>query len=222
MSTLEGLNQCLRVRALNVNIFGALARRIQRDVIVSLFRRAIHRRVHGLTVGVAADSCDAETAFDRVAAGLDLLARHLPSIVARLRQDAQGIFVWETKVSGGGASWHYGVKLIIIDARFLCSPETSSANIAAVLVHEGTHARLDRFGYAPEIRARVEAACFRRERRFARRLPDSQELLAEIERQLLRDPSYWADDAHAQRVRDELAIRGVPAWFIRALKRLSG
>lgn len=217
---LEGLIQGLRVRALNVNIFGALARRIQRDVIVSLFRRAVRRRVHGLTVGVAADSCDAETAFDRVAAGLDLLARHQPSIVARLRQDAQGILVWE--VSGGGASWHYGVTLIIIDARFLCSPETSSANVAAVLVHEGTHARLDRFGYAPEMRARVEAACFRRERRFARRLPDSQELLAEIERQLLRDPSYWADDAHTQRVRDELAIRGVPAWFIRALKRLSG
>jgi hypothetical protein len=139
-----------------------------------------------------------------------------------LRQDAHGILVWERKMSGGVASWHYGVKLIIIDARFLCKPETSSADIAAMLVHEGTHARLNRFGYAPEIRARIEAACFRRERRFARLLPDSQELLAEIERQLLGDPSYWADDARAQRIGGELATLGVPAWLMRALKRLSG
>jgi hypothetical protein len=47
-------------------------------------------------------------------------------------------------------------------------------------------------------------------------------LLAEIERQLLGDPSYWADDARAQRIGGELATLGVPAWLMRALKRLSG
>jgi len=173
-------------------------------------------------VGVATHSCDAETILDRVAGSLDLVARHQPAIVARLGEDARGILVWEREMSGGVASWHYGVKLIIIDARFLCKPETTSAEIAAVLVHEGTHARLDRFGYAPEIRARVEAACFRRERRFVRCLPDSRELLADIERLLRRDPSYWFEDPRTQRVRDELAKLGVPAWLIRALKRLSG
>jgi hypothetical protein len=199
-----------------------LARRIQRRVIRSVFRRATHRLVHGLTVGVVTESFDAEAALDRVAAGLDLLAYYQPSTVVRLRQDAQGILVWEREISIGVASWHYGVKLIIIDARFLCDPETTSANIAAMLVHEATHARLDRLGYAPEKRAQVEAVCFRRERGFARRLPDSQELLAEIDRQLQRDPSYWADDTHIQRVGDELAKRSVPSWLIRAIQRLCG
>jgi hypothetical protein len=92
--------------------------------------------------------------------------------------------VWETESSTAVAWWHYGVKLIIVDARFLCDPETTPANIAATLVHEATHARLDRIGYAPEKRARVEGLCFRRERAFARRLPDSHELVAEIDRQL--------------------------------------
>lgn len=199
-----------------------LARRIQRGVIRSLFRGATRRLVQGLPVGVVTGSFEAEAAFDRIAAGLDLLACHQPPILARLRQDAQGILVWETESSSAVASWHYGVKLIIVDARFLCDPETTPANIAATLVHEATHARLDRFGYAPENRARVEAVCFRRERAFARRLPDSNALVGEIDRQLQRDPSYWADDAHVQRVVDELTRRGVPAWLIRTIQRLSG
>jgi hypothetical protein len=50
-----------------------------------------------------------------------------------LRQDAHGILVWERETSSV-ASWHYGAKLVIIDARFLFDPDTTSANIAAMLV----------------------------------------------------------------------------------------
>ena len=167
-------------------------------------------------------SFEAEAAFDRIAAGLELLACYQPPILARLRRDAQGILVWETESGSGVASWHYGVKLIIVDARFLFDQKTTPAKIAATLVHEATHARLDRFGYPPEKRARIEGLCFRRERAFARRLPDSHELVEEIDRQLQRDPSYWADDAHVRRVVDDLAKRGVPGWLIRTIQRLSG
>jgi hypothetical protein len=173
-------------------------------------------------VGVVTGSFEAELAFDRIAAGLELLACYDPSILACLRRDAQGILVWETESSSAVASWHYGVKLIIVDARFLCDPDTTPAKIAATLVHEATHARLDRFGYPPDKRARVEALCFRRERAFARRLPDADVLVAEIDHQLQREPSYWADDAHVQRVVDELTKRGVPLWLIRTIQRLSG
>ncbi len=47
-------------------------------------------------------------------------------------------------------------------------------------------------------------------------------LVAEIGRQLQRDASCWADDAHVQRVADGLANRAVPVWLIRTLQRLSG
>jgi len=204
------------------NIPSLLARRIQRGVIRSLFRGATHRLIQGLPVRLVPGSFEAEAAFDRIAAGLELLACYHPPILACLRRDAQGILVWETESSSAVASWHYGVKLIIVDARFLFDRETTPAKIAATLVHESTHARLDRFGYPPEKRARIEALCFRRERAFARRLPDSHELVAEIDRQLQRDPSYWADDAHVRRVVDELAKRGVPGWLIRTIQRLSG
>jgi hypothetical protein len=204
------------------NIASVLARRIQRGIIRSLFRGATHRLIQGLPVRLVTGSFEAEAAFDRIASGLALLACYHPPILARLRRDAQGILVWETESSSALAAWHFGVKLIIVDARFLFDRETTPAKIAATLAHEATHPRLDQFGYPPEKRARIEALCFRRERAFARRLPDSHELVAEIERQLQRDPSYWADDAHAQRVVDELAKRGVPGWLIQTIRRLSG
>ena len=202
-------------------LLARLARGIQRGVISSLFRRATRRVHHGLTVGIVTGSFDVEVAFDRMVAGLDLLAHYEPSIVARLRHDAKGILVWEREISSGVASWHFGIKLIFANARFLCDPETTSADVAAMLVHEATHARLDRLGYGSDRRARIEALCFRRERAFARRLPDSQGLLEEIERQLQRDPSYWADTVHLQRVADELTKLGVPAWVIRVIQRVS-
>src|SRR2546427_9194317 len=48
------------------------------------------------------------------------------------------------------------------------SPQTSAARLASTLVHEATHARLDRLGfrYAAERRARIEGICFRREIAF--------------------------------------------------------
>jgi hypothetical protein len=204
------------------NIASVLARRIQRGIIRSLFRGATHRLIQGLPVRLVTGSFEAEAAFDRIASGLALLACYHPPILARLRRDAQGILVWETESSSALAAWHFGVKLIIVDARFLFDRETTPAKIAATLAHEATHRRLDQFGYPPEKRARIEALCFRRERAFARRLPDSHELVAEIERQLQRDPSYWADDAHAQGVVDELAKPGVPGWLIQTIRRLSG
>jgi hypothetical protein len=204
------------------NIASVLARRIQRGIIRSLFRGATHRLIQGLPVRLVTGSFEAEAAYDRIASGLALLACYHPPILARLRRDAQGILVWETESSSALAAWHFGVKLIIVDARLLFDRETTPAKIAATLAHEATHRRLDQFGYPPEKRARIEALCFRRERAFARRLPDSHELVAEIERQLQRDPSYWADDAHAQRVVDELAKRGVPGWLIQTIRRLSG
>lgn len=59
---------------------------------------------------------------------------------------------------------------------------TTVEKIATTIVHEATHARLERYGveYKQELRTRIEAICFRRELAFAARLPNRVELHQEI------------------------------------------
>ena len=178
--------------------------------------------IHGVNVGIVDHAAHGELAFQRIAAGLELIAQFEPHLLNHLCRNSRGILVWNTESASGMASWHYGAKLIIVDAGFLCARETTPAKVASVLVHESTHSRLDRFGYRSEARARVEAVCFRRERNFAQRLPESDELVAEIDRQLRRERSYWDEDARIRRGVHELSARGVPSWLIRAILRLSG
>ena len=47
----------------------------------------------------------------------------------------------------------------MLDERFLANPETSVEMIASTIVHEATHAKLERLGvsYAEDRRARIEA-----------------------------------------------------------------
>ena len=60
----------------------------------------------------------------------------------------------------------------MLDERFVTNPETTIERIASVIVHEATHARMERcgIGYAEDQRARIETVCFRRELAFAVRL----------------------------------------------------
>ena len=199
-----------------------LARRFQRALLLRVFNSAVRRRIYGLSVGVAKGTLGSESAFQRIGAGLALLAEHRPSTIAHLRRDALGILIWDRRAAAGVGSWHYGVKLLMVEASFLCNRETTPAHVATLLVHEATHARLCRFGYAPENRHRVEAICFRRERAFVRKLPHSRELLEEIEAQLQRDPSYWTQNAHAHRVVEELATASMFRWLVRVVQHLSG
>jgi hypothetical protein len=113
------------------------ARRLQRLVIRSQFQAALRRQIQGLPVAVVADDPEIDAAFDRIASGLELLSCYGPTILARLRRDAQGIIVWEI-TAGAPAEWHRAVKLIVVDPRFLCDPEATPAAIAATLVHEAT------------------------------------------------------------------------------------
>ena len=175
-----------------------------------------------MAVGVVDDATDIELAFDRITAGLELIAGFEPHVLSHMRRGAKGILIWNTPSASSVASWHPEVKLIIVNARFLCGSETKPANVATTLVHETTHARLIRFGYRPKIRARVEAICHRRERNFARRLPGCDVLVAAIDRQLQRDPSDWSEDAHAGRVVKDLTELGVPSSLVQLVLRLIG
>jgi len=104
--------------------------------------------------------------------------------------------------------------------------EAQRERLASTIVHETTHARLERYGigYSEELRARVEAICSRRELAFAARLPASSELQQSIVRCLewYQANSDQFSDAHFQERHtaggiEALRYLGTPDCLIRAI-----
>lgn len=102
----------------------------------------------------------------------------------------------------------------------------TTEDIASAIVHEATHARLWRYGfrYPEEMRSRIEAVCFRRERAFATKLPNGEKIQDLAARSLAAyaGQEHWTDEVRRQR-QEEGVIRaleylGVPKWLMRALR----
>jgi hypothetical protein len=109
----------------------------------------------------------------------------------------------------------------VLDRSHLLKPEVSGAEVASIIVHEATHARLALagFGYEPATRERIEGVCFRSEIAFASRLPDGQALIDAARAQLAGDPAVWTDGARRERTVDKLRQLGLPEWLVRILNR---
>jgi len=160
----------------------------------------------------------------RVEEALLLIGQHSPLNYARIARELDRIWV---ALSFHGLAYHErALKACVLDERFLNDPATTIARIASTIVHEATHARLERYGieYGEELRTRIEAICFRRELAFAVRLPDSTELQQEIGRYLEwypANPDLFSDahfrETHISGGVEALRYLGTPDWFIRAL-----
>lgn len=98
---------------------------------------------------------------------------------------------------------------------------SASANLAMVIVHEATHARIDNRGiaYYVEDRERIEAACVRQEALFARALPGG-EALADAEVKMLENP-WWSDQSMEEGKLRLARAEEMPGWFIRHLERMA-
>jgi hypothetical protein len=160
----------------------------------------------------------------RVEDALRLVKRHSPLHYSRIIKNLERIRIH--LLSDGVAEYRHSLKACVLDERFVADPATGVERIASAIVHEATHARLERYGieYDEDQRARIEAICFRRELAFARRLPDSAGLQQEIARYLdwySANPNYFRD-AHAIERNttggvEALRHLGVPDWLIRAV-----
>lgn len=156
-----------------------------------------------------------ETAnLDRVEAALNVIRDYDPIRHRRLVRDLRHIWVWQ--VPGTVARFRVAEWTCDLDEQFV---ETSAPElIASTIVHEATHARLDRmgFGYEEAIRERVEHLCLRREVAFAKKVPGGIEgQWAEASLNALWDLS---DEGFAQR-RDEdyravFLRNGTPRWLV--------
>jgi hypothetical protein len=185
--------------------------------------------MHGVLVGAVNTGVSEpdETLIGKVASALDLIALHDPSSLHRLQRHLRRILV-ELDLY---AAMHYVSQFdtCIVNADYVTRAETTITDIASGLIHEATHARLDHAGveYREDIRGRIESICYNAELRFLRRVPNSKDAIALVERakQHTTVEEEWSnqrlsEEYHQSRIQ---ALRrvGCPEWIIRLVQRLA-
>lgn len=193
---------------------------------IEFWLSARSKYVDGLWVGVWDDEADKELVWRRVEGALGLIKAYDRILYARLLRDIERLRV--CIIPYGLACYRESMNACELDTRFMLAEDSSPEVIASTIVHEATHARLRHcgIGYGQELRARVEAVCFRREIAFAAKLPNGEEARQRAQRSLefYAAADFWTDAASAERTLDgaTAALRhiGAPEWFQRAFATL--
>jgi hypothetical protein len=194
------------------------------SLLTRLFLRwSVSGCVDGLWIGCY-DHDHSEVSLRRVEEALHLIKTYDRLRYERLLRDLER--VWVLPIVGGVAQFDRSMWACVLDPRHVLDETRSPEQIAASIVHEATHARLWRrgIGYQEEIRSRVEAVCFRRERAFAARLPDGKQIreLADRELAAYANQGYWTNEAFRARY-EEGVVRvtqylGMPGWLPRIFR----
>jgi hypothetical protein len=177
------------------------------------------RVTDGLWIGAA--QSDSEPALQRVEAALRLIDRSAPLHYRRVKNSLSRI--WVTLVPHGAGCYLHSLNACLLDERVVVSETTTLEWIASAIVHEATHARLEKRGirYDETVRHRIERICIRRELNFARHLSGIDALQKEISQRLdwchdgneyYTDQNMWhgIDQGNA----DALRHLGTPEWVI--------
>lgn len=189
------------MRSLLLKLIRVLSKRFYKQAVVD-----------GLWVG-AGD----HVALGNVLAALALIKTCEPNRYSRLTKDLKGILV--DILPGAIGQYNPSEDFCDLDERFVASAMPDK--IAAVIIHEATHARLWHRGirYEESVRARVEHACIRRERHFASKLPDALSVvhgydhrLAAIDADFCSDKSWNRRNARGATI--ALRHLGAPHWLI--------
>jgi hypothetical protein len=152
---------------------------------------SVGKRVDGIWVGSYFQTNDSLTLY-RVEQALHLIKEFDRSRYTQVVRDLDR--VWVRLLPSELAHFDYTLRACVLDERFVLAETTEPNLIAAVIVHEATHARLWRcgIGYDEALRARVEAICVRRELAFASRLADGEHV-RELAQRALDSPSGLLD-----------------------------
>jgi hypothetical protein len=165
-----------------------------------------------------------QNALVRVFAALDLLRDVAPMQLERIPILMLGLCV--SPPGHIAAEWNTELGICMLDQAFVVAPDTSVEWLAAVLVHELTHARLEHAGFHCDgrNRARIERICYLAQRNFLLRLAPSDErtridgITADW---LAMDPAFWSDEQVEERLRQMVA--SWPFWrrAVRTIGRLA-
>jgi hypothetical protein len=177
------------------------------------------RVIDGLWIGSA--QSDSEPRLQRVEAALRLIERFAPLHYRRVKNSLSRI--WVQLVPHGAGCYLHSLNACLLDERVVASEDTTLEWIASAIVHEATHARLEKRGirYDEAVRHRIERICARRELDFVRHLSGVDALREEITRRLDRcneeNTSYTNQNMwHEidQGTAEMLRYLGMPVWVI--------
>jgi hypothetical protein len=181
--------------------------------------------VDGIWVG--SFPSDAEPAIQRIEAALRLIERSAPLHYRRVKTNLSRI--WVQLVPHGAGCYLHSLNACLLDERVVASETTTVEWIASAIVHEATHARLEKLGirYHEAVRQRIERICARRELDFARRLSGVDALLEEIAWRLDQcsedNASYTNQNMWEQTNQGNAEILrhlGTPEWVITLVLRV--
>lgn len=183
-----------------------------------LLRLSVKRKVDGLWLGVL-NFGEPDVVLESIEDGLALIKARDPLRYGRIQRDLDG--VWARLLPGCLGNFNASIRACELDRNFILENASSSAMIAAVIVHEATHARLDRYGftYAEKLRSRIEAICLRREIAFAAKLLDGKQVREHAEATLVMcmTEDYWTDVAFDERNIQAGRDLGVPERVVRII-----
>ena len=182
-----------------------------------LLRFSEGRVIDGLWIGTP--ESQSEDILHRVEQALLLIKTHDHRRYDRLRRDL--VRVWVHLLSGEIGCFNAALRACEIDPRFVLRSSITPSDVAAVITHEATHARLEQCGirYSKDRRHRIEGVCYRQEIVFAKRLPDGTAVRQRAERMLGKGPEFWSDaSCEEQLVVEEhieaLRYLGAPEWLL--------
>jgi hypothetical protein len=189
-----------------------------------MLRFSKSRYLDGLWIGTW--EMEAEPILRRIEEALLLIKLYDRIRYDRLLRDLQR--VWVLLLPSSIAIFEYGIYTCEIDTRYCLAETTTPELLAAVIVHEATHARLWRRGirYEEAQRPRIEEICIRREMAFAAKLPNGEAARDKAEQTLAlcATGEYWTSAAFRERYIEGgveiLRYVGAPGWLTRIFRWL--
>jgi hypothetical protein len=186
------------------------------------------RVIRGLSVTLinTRPDIESEDVFARLDEALGLIERHQPSHFRRMHRDFARIQVRRFPCRG---AYFPDTRICLVELTFVVNRNFTPTQVAATILHEAMHARLDNAGvkFNPSGAAKHERFCRRAEVEFGMLAPDGA---AVVDRALASLAS--ADDEVAPVIDWELAGRRVgeadlaalsaPSWMKRAIARRAG
>jgi hypothetical protein len=139
---------------------------------------ATPHEVLGIPVIVYNTRADIDTSavIARLERSLSLIAQYVPHHFRHLKRDFAYIVVQRFACRG---AYFHEQRACLVELTFTVNPDFSDAEVAATILHEAMHARLDALGFPLEMadRARQERFCRRAEIEFGLLAPNAERVV---------------------------------------------
>jgi hypothetical protein len=160
------------------------------------FSRIDRHEVLGIPVVVENTRPDIDTrdVIARLERTLAMIQQYVPHHFRHLQRDFDHIIV--KRFACRGAYFHEQ-HACLVELTFSVNPDFSDAEVAATILHEAMHARLDALGFPLEMedRARQERFCRRAEIEFGKLVPGGEKVVARAQ---------WTSDLSDEEVAPEI------------------